>query len=649
MTSMFDHQAAVALLSQTDLFSRLSPPLLEAVAKVTRAVVFETDTVIVRQGDTGSELYIIAEGSVVVVREEPNLGVEQVLSERRSPESFGEMSLLTEAPRAATVRALEPTTCLVLAKASFDSVLEKLPQVAVEISRYLAMRLAQQLGGMGFGFVRTEEIVSQPDLIETFTPNLLRTLKVIPLRLEAGVVTVAMTRPHDAATLLALRRQAPGLSISPMACTAEDFADFAQRFLPPVASSSASLAGAPPKSITLEGGEPVRAPFDTLLAQAYAGEQGRVIVEPTPDGIALFAADSSGRLEPLDCRLDPTQKNALGQQLKALFGADTEANEVRTRVVVIDGRRCEVHLSRLQTMRGPRYAVGVTDPREAVPSPSALWPVDALKQTIEAAARGGGGAVLVVGPSHSGRSTTLYSLLRLFDQETGRTNALTLETKPLLTLDQIAQVRLPGDLLGQCEPQNLISALRVALEQKPDILMVDEPGGEGLYSVLEAAEDGLTVLTTMRGTDPITTLTGLLGRSNAPVATVENLSLILGQQLLRRICPHCRQEFSPSPAVVSQLELSGLGSRADRFFHGAGCDRCRGSGVSGKVAVFESLKLNPFLAEMMRARRSPEALRKAALSHGLLFPFKGFAKVLVAQGQILPTEALRLFGGATLS
>ena len=149
MTSMFDHQAAVALLSQTDLFSRLSPPLLEAVAKVTRAVVFETDTVIVRQGDTGSELYIIAEGSVVVVREEPNLGVEQVLSERRSPESFGEMSLLTEAPRAATVRALEPTTCLVLAKASFDSVLEKLPQVAVEISRYLAMRLAQQLGGMG--------------------------------------------------------------------------------------------------------------------------------------------------------------------------------------------------------------------------------------------------------------------------------------------------------------------------------------------------------------------------------------------------------------------------------------------------------------------------------------------------------------------
>ncbi len=649
MPTMFDQQAAVALLSQTDLFSRLSPPLLEAVAKVTRAMAFETDAVIVRQGDPGSELFILVEGSVVVVREEPSLGVEQVLSERRSPESFGEMSLLTEAPRAATVRALEPTTCLVLAKASFDSVLEKLPQVAVEISRYLATRLAQQLGGMGFHFARAEEIINQPDLIETFTPNLLRTLKAIPLRLEAGVVTVAMTRPHDTATLAALRRQAPGLSINPMACTAEDFADFAQRFLPTVAPSSTSVAATPPRSITLEGGEPVRAPFDTLLAHAYAGDQGRVIVEPTPNGVALFAAGSSGRLEPLDCQLDSTQKNALGQQLKALFGADTEANEVRTRVVVIDGQRCEVHLSRLQTLRGARYAVGVTDPREAVPSPSALWPVDVLKQTIEAAIRGEGGAVLVVGSSHSGRSTTLYSLLRLLDQETGRVNALTLETKPLLTLDQIAQVRLPGDLLGQCERQNLTSALRVALEQKPDVLMVDEPGCESLNSVLEAAEDGLTVLTTTRGTDPISALSGLLGRPDAPASTVENLSLVLGQQLLRRVCSHCRQAYSPSPAVVSQLELSGLGSRDDRFFHGAGCDSCRGSGVSGKVAVFESLKLNPFLAEMMRAGRSPEAVRKAAISHGLLFSFKSFAKVLVAQGQILPTEALRLFGGATLA
>ena len=603
---------------------------------------FDAKTTIVRQGEPGGDLFILAKGSVAIVREDPELGIEHVVKELRAPEVFGEMSLLTNTPRAATVRTLEETACVVLAAASYESLLDKLPVVAVEISRYLARRLEGQMSIMGFRFVGPEELVHDPELQATFSPEKLRKHQAIPLRLEGSTLTVAMTRPHSLAAVKALRQEVPGLGLHPVACSVEDFDAFMQRHFPASMGSAWQEASAC-CVFRDQTGCALPEPLAALLAQA-ASRGGRVLVEVTGEQVALYA--STPRLEPLGMALEPGMASALVDQLShRLDGSD----DLASLPVLAGERRCEVTLSRLRTRGGERYSLSLRDPQREMPSAASLWPTEALRATVEQAVTGGTGAVLVSGPTHSGRSTTLYALLALLRREEGghAANLIALEREPLLTLDGVAQVRLRGDLGGHCQADDLLRVLRVALAQHPHGLLVDEPRPEDLDKVLEAAQDGLTVLTTIKGEDPLSALVSLRERADSALAHVDNLRLLIGQHLLRRLCMECRVEYSPSAAVLSQLELSGLGTRTDRYYRGAGCARCRGTGQLGRVPVFELVQPNALLVDMLRSGRSAEALRKAAAGNGLLFSFKSFARLLVLYGQILPTEALRLYGGVS--
>ncbi len=641
---MLDQNAVAGLLAQTEMFANLLPEHLQAVAKVTKIVAFPKNSVIVAQGTTSGELYIIAQGRVDVIAEDSSLGIEQVIGERTPPESFGEMSLLTEAPRSATVRASEDTVCAVLAKTSFDSVLRNIPAVAVELSRFLAKRLFQSSQLRGFRFLGSDELVYDKELYQTISDQVLRRHHAIPLFLRGQTLTIAMTRPHDVSAVAALRRETPGLGLDPVACSTEDYTAFVKRFLPPPAAPKADESEAPVQ-FHLENGDLVKVPFGTLLQVAYRAKGQKILLEGSSAEPALYLTGENG-LVPLHSSFGLDAVTALQGQLKALFGDSSPLDDQRTRNVFLDGSRCEVKISRLNTLKGPRYAIGLTDPREAIPHPSLLWPSELVRTTVEDALTSGGGAVVVVGPTHSGRSTTLYSMMTMLESEQTRANIITLESEPLVGLDKVAQVRVEADFARQCDSRQLAVALKVALAQQPDTLVVDEPKSEDLARLLEAAEEGLTVLTTIRGDDPLTALAHLCSGKDQILTNLANLRLLVGQRLIRKICPQCRQEYSPSPAVLSQLEISGLGDRNDRYHQGTGCGHCRGTGSSGRVANFEILKFDGFLTEMLIGGRNVEALRKAAVSNGLLTSFKSTARQLVAHGQIAPTEALRLYGGS---
>ncbi len=639
---MLDQRNIAELLGTTALFTGMRPAHLEVIARVTKLVLFEARTTVVRQGEGGSELYILAKGSVAVVREDPENGTEQVVGQLSAGDFFGEMSLLNGSRRAATIRTLEDTACVVLASASYESLLEKIPPVAVQISRYLAHRLDQQMGNLGFRFLRGDELQYDPELYGTFPDALLRKYEAIPLRLDGSTLTVAMTRPHDQAATQALRKELPGLGLQPVACASEDYQAFLTRHRPePAAQPALSL----PMAFHFDDGQPVAAPFSRLLVQAAAA--GRLLVERSGQEFSFRVPGTVG-VEgfSLDLQLEEWEREALGEQLDGLFGDQEGGAEVAGLSLQAGGKRCQLGVSRLPTLRGQRYSLSLSDPRRAIPAANYLWPTEALQGTVEKTLVGGG-ALLLVGPARSGRSSTLYTLMRLLEGDGQSANVIALEQEPLLALDSVAQVRLPAEFGSEDPGRDLRRHLRVAMAQAPDALVVDEAPEKELGQLLELADDRLTVLTTLRGGDPLGTLAGLAERHPAALNGLENVRLLMGQQLLRRICSSCKVEYSPSPSVLGQLEQAGLGSRSDRYFHGAGCPQCRGTGLRGRVASFELVQLNGFLAEMLRNRRPADAVRKAAVSNGLVFSFKSFARLLVQQGQILPTEALRLYGGAS--
>lgn len=639
---MLDQRNIAELLGQTALFAGMQPAHLEVIARVTKLVMFDARTTVVRQGEGGSELYILARGSVSVVREDLESGTEQVVGELRAGDFFGEMSLLNGSRRAATIRTLEETACVVLAASSYESLLEKIPPVAVQISRYLARRLDKQMGNLGFRFLHGDELLYDPELYGTFPEALLRGCEAIPLRLEGPTLTVAMTRPHDQAAVKTLRSALPGLGLQPVACASEDYQAFVDRYRPePPAQVALSL----PMEFQFDGDQAVPSPLSKLLVQAAAA--GRLLVERSGDHFSFRVPGGPGvEAFALELELGEKERETLGEQLDGLLRGEDGGAEATALSLRAGGQRCQLGISRLPTLRGHRYSLSLSDPRRAIPTPTYLWPADAIRGTVEKAL-GGGGAVLIVGAARSGRSTTLYSLMRALEEQGQRGNLIALEQEPLLALDGVAQVRLEPEYASDDPARDLRRNLRAALAQSPEALVVDEAPESQLGQLLELADDRLTVLTTLRGGDPLGALVGLAERHPGALGGIENVRLLIGQQLLRRICSGCRAEYSPSPSVLGQLEQAGLGTRSDRYYHGAGCSHCQGTGLKGRVASFELVQLNPFLADMLRNRRPADGVRKAAVSNGLLFSFKSFARLLVLQGQILPTEALRLHGGAS--
>lgn len=638
---MIDHEQIARLLGHTEIFAGLSDEYLLAVAKVTKLVEFEPKTCIVRQGDPGNELYLIASGTVSVLVEDRDLGIEHPVLELGANQSFGEMSLLTEAPRSATVRTKEPCLCVALAKSSFDSLLQKLPQVAVVLSRYLAQRLHRQVQLTGFRFVSFEDLKFDQEIYGLIPGCLLRRLQAVPLKLEGHTLSVALTRPNDPAILDALKQAVPGLGIEPLACAQEDYVAFEEQVLSRFDEREAApVVAAAPERLTWPDGRAVESPLSKLLSRALGSGVDQVLVEPWHEGPCIrWSCD--GELEAVEDEVCPEEEvpALLGQLIERLDeggGLSASSGVVGLKA---DDTRLELKLSLLQTRQGPRISLELVDASRAIPSLSTLVPSQSMQALVRTALARPGKATLVVGPRGSGRSTTLYSLMRTLVEEGPEQNLVTLEKRPLLGLERVAQVTVENDF---------DDLLKAAVAQRPHLLMVDEPETpEAFRACLDSQGEGLSLLTTVKCEGAFQSLVELRKWGCGPAILAGNVELIVGQRLMRRICEDCRVEKKPSGPVLAQLARSHMGEKGDTFFAGAGCASCQGTGYRGRVACFEALRVNDFLAEIVANDRPAESIRKAALSQNLLVGVTDFAKVLLRLGWVAPTEALRLYGSGS--
>ena len=632
---MLDETRVVELLRTTEIFSQFQEKHLSAIAKACKVTKFEERARIVSQGEAGGELYIIASGEVSVVLEDKDLGIEQPVLKLRPGQSFGEVSLLAQAPRSATVKATTETVCVALAKASFESVLRQIPEVGIGISRYLAARLHHQCQLTGFRFVSLGDLVHDPELYSLFPQGLLARVKAVPLELKDGTLTVAFTKPNEVSSIVALREALPGLAIEPVACTSEDYEIYKERFselqqdrLPTLGPSEGE------QRFQLESGQELAEPLQALLQAILYRKLNRITIQALSQK-CVVADPAASTLKPLLLIEDPAQREHLLHQLTGLF---TDGQSVITHTLLLGQYPCTLQASCLQTLEGPRYALRLVDQKGSIPSLSALMPYEPLKNRLLQGLRARGGAVLLAGAPRTGRTTTAYSLLRAVAEDFGLDNVITLEKKPPAKLGVVSQVQA-----GQGW-QNLIEA---ALLQVPSLLFVDDVELPELANLLGKCEGGHTTFACFDSDEPLKALMSIL-TAEEPGSAVDlsNLALLCHQKSFPRQCPHCREECQPSGAVLSRLSRENLVEPGQIFFRSAGCDKCRDTGSLGRCSVFELTEFNPFLREMMQAKRPLDALRKAAKDNGLFMPFQVCAKVLLKQGDLAATDALRYFGRA---
>ena len=245
-----------------------------------------------------------------------------------------------------------------------------------------------------------------------------------------------------------------------------------------------------------------------------------------------------------------------------------------------------------------------------------------------------GGLVLVVGPTGSGKSTTLYAGLQVLAADQSR-KVITAEDPIEYALDGIQQTQIRPEIGFE-----FAHAMRAFVREDPDVILVGEVrDGETALEALRASQTGHLVLTTLHCNDTVDAVQRLIDLGMHPNSIASELLAVFSQRLARRICEHCRAPVEPPAELVREVFPAGVPTDM-QFFKGKGCEHCRGTGCYGRIAVIEYLPASPELRLAIAHRATVDELREHALRAGLL-PLRDHAVTLVRDG-VIPLEELKM-------
>jgi type IV pilus assembly protein PilB len=221
------------------------------------------------------------------------------------------------------------------------------------------------------------------------------------------------------------------------------------------------------------------------------------------------------------------------------------------------------------------------------------------------------GILLVTGPTGSGKTTTLYGCLRIIN---------TPELK-ILTAEDPVEYEIEGVLQLPVNPAiglTFASALRSFLRQDPDVLMVGEIRDADTSRIaIQAALTGHLVLSTLHTNDAVGAVTRLVDMGVEPFLLGATLEGVLAQRLVRRVCPDCREPVEPSADSFAEFNLAPEQIEGGDFSRGRGCATCRQTGYKGRLGLFEWLKLNEEVRELVLQRAPASALQQRAIAGGM--------------------------------
>jgi len=308
--------------------------------------------------------------------------------------------------------------------------------------------------------------------------------------------------------------------------------------------------------------------------------------------------------------------------------------------LTVGGHPVDLRVAVLPTMFGESVVMRVLD-RSVVSLNLAKVGMDPhiLKQFREVIGRPNG-IVLVTGPTGSGKTTTLYSILR---------NIYT-PHKKIVTIEDPVEYELPGVAQIPVRPSRnftFANGLRSILRQDPNIIMVGEiRDSETAEIAIRAALTGHQVFSTLHTNDSTGAVTRLLDMGVEASLIASSLEGVLAQRLVRRICAHCKTLTPVDPVVRERLESLGAPVADTKYYRGAGCDECRQTGYRGRVGIFELLAINNEMKEIILQKRSNAELK--AMARKTMLTMHEDALLKAAAGVTSLEEILRVSSGDLL-
>ena len=279
--------------------------------------------------------------------------------------------------------------------------------------------------------------------------------------------------------------------------------------------------------------------------------------------------------------------------------------------VEVGDRIVDLRISSLPTSFGERAVIRLLDKSIHLYSLQELaMPAEAF-ESLEKVIHTDHGIFLVTGPTGSGKSTTLYAALQEVNSK--ELNILTLEDPIEYRLEGISQTQV-----SEKKGMTFASGLRHVLRQDPDIIMLGEiRDGETARMAIQSALTGHMVFSTLHTNDAAGAVARMLDLGVEPYLLASSLLGVQAQRLVRRICPHCREEYVPAANDLRRWNIAADEKLPEKLYRGAGCDRCLDLGYSGRMGIFELLLVSEPIRELILQRGKASSIKAVALQSGM--------------------------------
>src|SRR5712691_3377247 len=470
-----------------------------------------------------------------------------------------------------------------------------------------------------------------PDEVISLVPReMAKANKLVPIARLDGKLFVAMADPTNVLAVDDLKRRVQ-LEIVPMIATERSVNDALSgvhgagnmsQVMKKVAEEAAQSAEAVEvqankrEEIDLDRlahdseDAPVIKIVNLILAQAVKEKASDIHVEPFHNTLKLrYRID--GELMPAESPPKALQL-AITSRVKILAGLDSAERRLpqdgRFRIRVL-GKEIDLRISILPTAHGEKIVIRILDKSSLSGSIEQMGMDQDTLSKFTKAIDAPHGMILVTGPTGSGKTTTLYSVLQELNNP--EYNIVTVEDPIEYELSGINQVAVRSDI-----GLDFSSALRSILRQDPDIVMIGEiRDNETADIAVKAALTGHQVLSTLHTNDAAGAITRLDDMGIEPFLISSSILMTCAQRLVRRICTNCRGEFVPEPELLERLAMED--AKGTVFYHGAGCDRCRGRGYLGRIALIEALPVSEAVRRLIIKRASATVIKNQAISEGM--------------------------------
>lgn len=479
-----------------------------------------------------------------------------------------------------------------------------------------------------------------PDILGLIPESVARKYTLLPFDLDrkSGKLSVAMSDPLDLPLIEFLEQKSGKLIVAHLAKESEIIAKIQEEYA---------------QGLTIEVSEALKETTVGTVRTVEAGKLGQIIKEAPIAKIVSTVLEYAVKNRASDIHIEPQELrtrvryriDGVLQEKLVLPRAVHDAVVSRIKILCdmkIDERRLpqdgrfnfkiaqeevDLRVSTLPTVHGEKVVMRLLKKSGGVPSLPDLGLTGPSLKNLETAITRPHGIILVTGPTGSGKTTTLYSVLSKLN--TPKVNIVTLEDPVEYEIAGINQVQV-NPLAGL----TFASGLRSFLRQDPNIILVGEiRDNETTSLAIQAALTGHLVFSTLHTNNASTAIPRLIDLGAEPFLIVSVLNAVEAQRIVRRVCTFCKESYTPSPEITADIKkvLGALmADTADmKLFRGKRCKECNDTGYLGRIGIFETIPVTSIIGKMILRRATAEEIENQAKEEGLITLMQdGYLKVV---------------------